>query len=129
MEKKRYDLQGRTARFGMAVIEFLKQVPATPVVSPLIGQLVRSATSMGANLCEADCAETKKDFIHKMGICNKEAKETTYWLQIIRLIAPEHDAQARVLLQEAHELQLIFVAIIRTSKANEAKKTMSNVGH
>ena len=77
----------------------------------MINQLVRSATSIGANYMEADCAESKKDFIHKIGICKKESKETTHWLHMMAVANPERSGDCRVLWKEAHELTLIFSAI------------------
>jgi len=77
---KKYDLEQRTARFGERIIEFAQKNPKNSVTLPPISQLVRAGTSIGANYCEADGAESKKDFKHKIGICKKEAKETKYWL-------------------------------------------------
>jgi four helix bundle protein len=68
-----FDLEERTARFGEAVIEFLRPMPQTPLTSPLISQLVRAATSIGANYCEADDASTKKAFRHCLGVSRREA--------------------------------------------------------
>jgi len=76
--RKKFDLEERTAKFGMAIIKFTKQIPESTVTRPLITQLVKAGTSIGANYCEADNAETRKDFKHKIGICKKEAKETKY---------------------------------------------------
>ena len=67
-----------------------------------------SGTSMGSNYCEADDAESSKDFIHKIGICKKEARETKHWLRMIAVAVPELKEEARVLWQEAKELHLIF---------------------
>src|SRR5437762_3201789 len=78
-----FDLEERTARFGEAIIAFAKKVPITPVTSPLIKQLICAGTSVGANYCEANDAESKKDFRHKIGICRKESKESKYWLRMI----------------------------------------------
>jgi len=75
--------------------------------------LVRSATSIGANYMEADCAESKKDFIHKIGVCKKEAKETTHWLHMLATAEPTEKEKCRKLWQEAHELTLIFSAIVK----------------
>ena len=108
-----YDLPERCALFGEAVIRFAKRVPGNVVTTPLIGQLVRAATSIGANHCEADDAESKKDFKHKIGICRKESKETKHWLRMISAADPSVAADARTLWQEAKELNLIFGAIRR----------------
>jgi four helix bundle protein len=112
--KLRQDLEARTARFGIAVIKFARQVREDTVTKPLLGQLVRAATSVGANYCEADEAESKKDFRHKIGICVKEARETKHWLRMIVAAAPEHRAAAADLWREAKELTLVFGAIARS---------------
>ena len=71
--KKPYDLEERTARFGEAVIRFARTLPQDVITIPLISQFVRSGTSVGANYCEADDADSKKDFRHRISICKKEA--------------------------------------------------------
>ncbi len=109
--KKKYDLAERTSKFGRSVIIFLKEIPDTTINRPLINQLIRSSTSIGANYMEADCAESKKDFRHKIGICKKEAKETTHWLNMVATANPEKMEKCGVLSREAHELTLIFSAI------------------
>ena len=68
-QKPDFDLEERTAVFGEAVVRFAKTIPKNPVTAPLIGQLVRAGTSVGANYCEADDAVSKKDFTNKIGIC------------------------------------------------------------
>ncbi|HCA67663.1 MAG TPA: hypothetical protein DEP08_04160 [Candidatus Jacksonbacteria bacterium] len=79
--KKQYNLGERTAKFGEEIIKFCRVFVKDVINVILIEQLVRSGTSIGANYMEADAAESKRDFIHKIGICKKEAKETTYWLR------------------------------------------------
>lgn len=108
-----FDLEERTARFGEAVIALAKQIPRNAVTLPLITQLVKAGTSVGANYCEADDAESRKDFLHKIGICRKEARECRYWFRIISSAAPEIKEDARALWREAHELHLIFSKIFR----------------
>jgi len=78
--------------------------------------LVRTGTSVGSNYCEADCAESKKDFEHKLGICKKEAKESKHWLRMIAKAVPELSDEARKLWKEANELQLIFISIVKKSR-------------
>ena len=111
--KRPFDLEERSARFGEAVIAFAKTVPTNVVTIPLIGQLVRSGTSIGANYCEADEAVSKKDFRNKIGTCKKEARETKHWLRMIAAADPDKKLPARPLWQEAKELHLIFAAIYR----------------
>ena len=116
---KIYDLEERTAKFGEAIIEFAKKVPKNIVTIPLIGQLVRAGTSVGSNYCEADCAESKKDFEHKLGICKKEAKESKHWLRMIAKAVPELKDEAKTLWKESNELQLIFISIVRKSRIHK----------
>ena len=114
-EHRGFDLEERTARFGESVVAFAKRVPVNAVTYPLIGQVVRSGGSVGANYCEANDAESKKDFRHKIGICRKESKETKHWLRLIAAVEPDLRDTAAVLWKEAKELNLIFGAIRRRS--------------
>ena len=118
---KKYNLEERTALFGENVIEFVNKTPKTITSTSLLKQLLRSGTSVGANYCEADCAESRKDFMHKLGIAKKEAKESKHWFRMIAKAVPESATEARNLWKEANELQRIFIAIIRNSKENEPK--------
>jgi four helix bundle protein len=110
-----FDLEERTASFGETVIQFAKTVSKNPVTTPLISQLVRAGTSVGANYREADDAVSKKDFKNKIGICRKEARETKLWLRLIAAAEPGLKIETRKLWQEAKELHLIFAAIWRKS--------------
>ncbi|HLC88182.1 MAG TPA: four helix bundle protein [Patescibacteria group bacterium] len=89
LKPKKYDLEERTSKFAENVVEFAKSVPKTVVTIPIIGQFVRAGTSIGANYCEADGAESRKDFVHKISICKKESKETKYWLRVIAKSCPD----------------------------------------
>jgi len=80
---KKYDLEERTAKFGINVIRFCKLLTLNDLTKPLINQLVRSATSIGANYMEASAADSKKDFKAKIAICRKEAKETKHYQKIL----------------------------------------------
>lgn len=115
-DKKKYDLSERTAKFGIEVIRFCKNMQKNSISLPIISQLIRSATSIGANYMEADCAESKKDFQHKVGICKKEAKETEHWLRMMSVVSPESAEECRKLWKEVHELVLIFSAIVSKSR-------------
>lgn len=112
---KKYNLEERTAVFSEQVIDFALTIQRNPVTTPLISQLVKAATSIGANYCEANNAESKRDFRHKIGICRKEALETKYWFRMIARAAPDSKVAARPLWQEARELNLIFSRIWHTS--------------
>ena len=112
-EKRVYDLEERTARFGEAIIAFARRIPRNVVTNPLIGQLIRAGTSVGANYCEADDVVSKKDFRHRISICKKEARESKYWLRMIAAAEEGAKQDARLHWQEAKELHLIFASIWR----------------
>ena len=120
----RYDLEERTAKFGEAAIDFVKTLKQNSVNSPLISQIVRSATSIGANYCEANNASSKKDFKNKIFICKKESSETKHWLRMLATCSPEHKEQIRQLWKESQELTLIFQSITSSSK----KPTTAKLG-
>ncbi len=119
--KRNYDLAERTSNFGAEIIVFTKTIKENNINRPIINQLVRSATSIGANYMEADCAESKRDFNHKIGICKKEAKETTHWLHMLATAEPIEKERCRKLWQEARELTLIFSAIVKRKYENNDK--------
>jgi len=109
---KRFDLEERTSVFGERIINFCQKTRITLIVEPLIKQLIRSATSIGANYMEANGSNSKKDFKNKISICKKEAKETTYWLRMLANSLPDKKEELRIYWTEARELSLIFAAII-----------------
>jgi four helix bundle protein len=111
---KAYDLEERTGRFGEAIIAFAKRIPVNLVTEPLIPQLVRAGTSVGANYCEADDSGFKKEFRYRVSICKRESRETKHWLRMVAAAAPELKADGRPLWQEAKELNLIFSVIYRS---------------
>lgn len=113
---KKFDLEERTAKFGEAVIKFCKKIPRGPITDPLIIQLVKCGTSIGANYCEADDAESKVDFRHKIGICKKEAREAKHFIRMIVITISALRDEAKTLWQEAKELNLIFNSIYKRVK-------------
>ena len=115
-DKKVYDLEERTAQFGESIIDSVKTLPANPINNELIGQIVRSGPGIGANYVEADGAESKKDFRHKIAICKKESKETKHWLRMIARANPNKKTQCKRLWSEAQELTLIFSSILSPKK-------------
>ena len=114
--KTKYDLEERTARFGEVVIDICRKAPKNVVTIPIISQLVRSGTSVGANYCEANGASSKKDFKNKIFTCKKEAKETKYWLQMLARAADDMKEDCKNLWKEAQELTLIFSKIAVNTK-------------
>jgi four helix bundle protein len=113
---KTYDLEERTALVGIDIIRFCKSVKQDILSRPLINQLIRSGTSIGANYCEANNASSKKDFRNKIFICKKECQETKYWLRMISESMPENKENARKIWKECQELTMIFQKIINSSK-------------
>jgi four helix bundle protein len=109
-----FDLEERTARFGEGIIAFVKQAPVNVITTPIISQLVRAGTSVGANYCEADEAETKKEFRYRIGVCKREAREVKHQIRMLVAAEPHLRDGGRALWQEAKELTRIFAAILRT---------------
>ncbi len=116
--KSKHDLEERTAVFGERVIALCKAVPYDHVSKPLVSQLVRAGTSIGANYMEANGASSKKDFRNKIYLCKKESQETKHWLRMIAHCVPAKQKELRLLWKEAQELTLIFGRIIATLNAS-----------
>jgi len=112
-EKKIYNLEERTAIFGEEVILFCKKVKRGIITDPLITQLVKAGTIVGANYSEADDAVSKKDFRNKIGIVKKESRECKHFIRMIIIAEPEMKEDGKILWQEAKELNLIFNAIFK----------------
>lgn len=110
-EDDKYDLAKRTEDFAVQIIEFAKKLPDDSHARPIKEQLVRAGTSIGANYAEADCAESKNDFRHKMGVGAKEARETKYWLKVVKRTFSGLENEADDLHTESDELYRIFVTI------------------
>lgn len=110
-----YDLENRTLKFSKDVIEFIRKLIQDIPNSEISKQLVRAAGSVGANYIEANESLSKKDFIMKIKICRKEAKESRYWLRLIKYSDNQEEENKR-LIQEATELMKIFGAILEKSK-------------
>lgn len=116
-----FDLEERTAKFGEDIIKFAKKIPRNTITISIINQLIKAGTSVGANYCEADGAESKKDFEHKIAICKKEAKETKHWLRMVATAVPKLKEESRILWKEVQELTLIFSSSINSSKKKKVK--------
>lgn len=117
MTNKRYDLKSRIFSFVLGIINLIKKLPDNRINRIFIDQLVRSSSSIGSNYEEADGTPTKKDFIYKMGLVKKEAKETKYWLVLIKEVnnTSFFEIIDRLVL-ENEELIRIFSSIIIKSK-------------
>lgn len=112
----KYNLEERTAIYGENIVAFCKSIKQDIITRPIISQLIRSGTSIGANYCEANNASSKKDFRNKIFICKKEAQESKYWLRIIASYLPERKDDIGKHWQETQELTMIFQKIINSSK-------------
>lgn len=117
-EEKSKQLEDRTIAFSIQVIKTCGKYSTAPSLRSLIDQVIRSATSIGANYSEANNASSKADFRSKIYIAKKEAGETRYWLRIPTELLPEEDFSG--LEQEALELNLILQKIVSTIKNGEA---------
>ena len=111
----KYDLEERTASFAVNVIKLCSKINKTVLTIPIVDQLIRSGTSIGANYIEACDASSKKDFKNKVYICKKESMETKYWLRVLSQTSPALTKDCRVLWREAQELTLIFSTITKNT--------------
>jgi len=114
MVNNNFDLEERTAKFSEDVIDLIKSMKRSSLNDSILKQLIRSATSVGANYCEANNASSKSDFRNKIYICKKEVNETKYWFRMLTKTNPEQKDKARTLWQEAQELNLIFQKIVNS---------------
>ena len=116
-----YDLEERTGKFGEDLIKFCKTLHQNTITKPIISQLIRAGTSIGANYMEANAASSRRDFRNKIFICKKEAQETKHWLRMLNQCFPSKKEEIRKLWKECQELTLIFQKI--TSSLDKKKKT------
>lgn len=113
------ELEERTLSFSVRLLDHLDTLPNKKVFWLIVDQLGRSGASIGANYREANRAESKADFVHKIGIAEKESSETVYWLTVLSRLRELPAALANetsVLLQEAAELLSLFSTINRKTK-------------
>ena len=113
---KQYDLEERTLAFAKRTLKFCKALPRTIINAEIVKQLIRSSTSVGANYIEANEALGKKDFLMRIRISRKEAKESGYWLKLIEPVSADLKCEQEALLQESTELMKIFGSIVTKSQ-------------
>ncbi|MCU0454491.1 MAG: four helix bundle protein [Bacteroidetes bacterium] len=118
---KVYDLEDRTLRFSRAVFTFFRSLPSSDTNTESGRQLIRSAASVGANYREANEALGRKDFLMRLRIARKEAKEAQYWLELTECRPEEEDARTR-LIDEANQLMRILGSIISKFEGGIPKK-------
>ena len=114
MPVPRYDLEDRLINFAVQICLLTDRFPSTPIARHVSTQITRSGTSPFANYGEAQAAESRQDFVHKLKVCLKELRETQAWLKFVERMdfCPENLGAAR---QECGELVAIFVASIKTA--------------
>lgn len=122
-----YDLSDRLVSFAADVIALVESLPDSRAANHIAGQLLRSGTSPAPNYGEAEAAESKKDFLHKMGVCLKELRESRVWPRIIALRELLDMSQIRPLLVETDELIRIFGASITTARRNATETDRAQV--
>lgn len=113
---KQYDLESRTFKFASNIREFVHHIPQKLINHDDCKQLIRSSGSVGANYIEANESLSKKDFIMRIKICRKEAKESEYWLKLLTPNDQKLDKLRLTLIQEATELRKIFGSIVTKSQ-------------
>ena len=112
-------IQDRSFAFAVRVVKLCQELHRTSKVNrPLVSQLLRSGTSVGANVAEGQSAQSRVDFVHKLSIACKEARETHYWLRLLAAAEIVPEKQLACLLDEANQLVAILTAISGNAKRN-----------
>ena len=119
----RSELERRTKEFAIAVIRFVDKVPRNKAARLMGDQLLRSATSIGANYREANRAESRRDFVHKVAIVAKEAAESLYWIELFEETMIGNSEQIKLLFNECNQLVAIFTRMGKTAKENLARQS------
>lgn len=117
-EMKKFDITSRCFDFAVMIIHLASNLPKTPAGFAIAGQVIRSGTSVGANVEEAQDAISKKEFIRIMIIALKESRETLYWLHLIDKTKLLPVSEIEACLNEGKQLRAILATIIRNSKSN-----------
>ncbi len=120
---KTWDIRERSFQYALRAVKLFRatQVRKDAAARVLGKQYLRSATSIGANIEEAQSGESRADFIHKYAIAQKEARESHYWLRLIAESGVLAQRQLDPLLEETHELISVITAIIVHTKKNDLK--------
>lgn len=116
------ELEKRMLKFSINLAKELKRLPRDLINNKLVGQAIRSGTSVGANYEEGNAAESYRDFQHKLNISFKEAKETRYWLNIMISINQDHKHNLQPLQQEVDEFARILGKALSTCRSNSKSK-------
>ena len=120
---RKYDLEDRLIDFAVLICKIAEDLPDNRIGSHIAGQIIRCGTSPAPNYGEAQSAESRKDFIHKMKVCLKELRETRVWLKFIKRMAFSGKEDLDRGLDESNELIAIFVKSIETANRNSKLST------
>jgi four helix bundle protein len=119
-EKDKKDIVIRTYKYALRIVQLANELPNSSVTYPIRDQLIRSGTSVGANAEEASAGFSRNDFIYKMAVASKEARESNYWLRLIRdsgiAKTKELEEEINSAIAESNELKKILTSIVKTSK-------------
>ena len=119
MEDNKRDIRERSFEFAIRIIKFVQKLPKDYASHKIGGQLLEAGTSIGANVEEAAGGFSKKDFTYKMGVALKEARESNYWLRLIKVSELATGDELNYLMRESEELRRILTSIVKTSKGNK----------
>ena len=129
MSDRTFDLEERLLNYAAQIVRLVENLPNTRAGNHIAGQLLRSGTSALPNHGETEGAESKNDFVHKLGICHKELRESRRWLKLIRRVPLLTDTAALdAALGETDELVRIFAASIRTARASGCREESETYG-
>ena len=113
------EMKARTKAFALRIIKLVEALPKTRTADVIVRQLLRSATSVGANYRSACRGRSKADFISKLGISLEEMDESVFWLELLPDSGTITSSKLDDLFSEANQLTAIFVTSLRTAKANQ----------
>jgi four helix bundle protein len=123
MAERTYDLEERLLEYSVRVVRLIEKLPNTRAGNHVAGQLLRAGTSALPNHGEAEGAESRNDFIHKLGVCHKELRESRRWLLLIQRVPLLSETELVLeMLNETQELIRIFAASIRTARGNSCRE-------
>ena len=123
-----HNLALRTKRFALEIIRLFSRLPKTTEAQVTGKQLLRSATSVGANYCEAQRGRSKAEFTAKCGDCLREIEETRYWLELLLEAAVVTPERLKAVTAECTELVAIFVTIVKRAKENPSEESKKSEG-
>lgn len=109
----KFDLEIRTLKFSKSIQRLIKGIRINITNENIVRQLLKSSSSIGANIREANETETHKEFRLKISYCRREAKETVYWLELLMENIGDMDQKLNILIDESNQLTLIFASIMK----------------